>query len=116
MIDYSILYSMNNYELALLLPPTADEKGKDQVVEQITKWMAKRGKVRAVNFWGKKALAYPIKKNTEGAYLFVDLAVEPSYIKDLDGKLTLSESVMRHLLVQKIESKKVKKTKKPSKT
>ena len=53
------------------------------------------GKVDKVDVWGKRRLAYEIKKNSEGIYAVVDLNCEPATVQELDRLLTLNESVLR---------------------
>jgi len=53
------------------------------------------GQVESVDVWGKRRLAYEIKKNAEGIYAVIDLKAEPATVKELDRQLTLNESVLR---------------------
>lgn len=53
------------------------------------------GKVDKVDVWGKRRLAYEIKKNSEGIYAVVDVNCEPATVQELDRLLTLNESVLR---------------------
>ena len=53
------------------------------------------GKVDKVDVWGKRRLAYEIKKNSEGIYAVVEMNCEPATVQELDRLLTLNESVLR---------------------
>jgi small subunit ribosomal protein S6 len=53
------------------------------------------GTVENVDVWGKRRLAYEVKKNAEGIYAVISLQAEPATVKELDRQLTLNESVLR---------------------
>jgi small subunit ribosomal protein S6 len=53
------------------------------------------GTVENVDIWGKRRLAYEVKKNAEGIYAVISLQAEPATVKELDRQLTLNESVLR---------------------
>ena len=45
--------------------------------------------------WGRRRLAYEIRKQSEGIYAVVSLTAEPATVKEFDRQLTLNESVLR---------------------
>ena len=53
------------------------------------------GTVESVDVWGRRRLAYEVKKNAEGIYAIVNLTAEPATVKELDRQLTLNESILR---------------------
>jgi small subunit ribosomal protein S6 len=55
--------------------------------------------VDKIDLWGKKPLAYPIKKQVEGFYAHITFKGEPDSIRELDRVLGLKASVLRHLVV-----------------
>jgi small subunit ribosomal protein S6 len=58
------------------------------------------GNVENVDVWGKRRLAYEIKKNPEGIYAVITLSAEPATVKELDRQLTLNESVLRTKVIR----------------
>ena len=58
------------------------------------------GSVENVDVWGKRRLAYEIKKNPEGIYAVVSLKAEPATVKELDRQLSLNESVLRTKVIR----------------
>jgi len=48
-----------------------------------------------VDVWGRRRLAYEVKKNAEGIYAVITLNAEPATVKELDRQLTLNESILR---------------------
>ena len=58
------------------------------------------GTVDTVDVWGRRRLAYDIKKKSEGIYAVVNFTSEPATAKELDRQLGLNESVMRTKLLR----------------
>ena len=58
------------------------------------------GEVEDVNNWGRRKLAYPIKRQVEGNYVITQLRLDPQQTRELEQGLLLSEEVIRHLLVR----------------
>jgi small subunit ribosomal protein S6 len=58
------------------------------------------GSVDNVDIWGRRRLAYEIKKKAEGIYAVVNFTAEPATAKELDRQLGLNESVMRTKLLR----------------
>lgn len=92
---------MRNYELSLVLQPTLDETEVTRLIEKIGQQLsADGGNVMSVNIWGKRPLAYPIRKQREGIYVFLQAQIDPRKVEQLERNLKLDESVLRHLLVR----------------
>lgn len=53
------------------------------------------GTVEKIDTWGRRRLAYEIKKQPEGIYSVIDLKATPEVVKELDRQLSLSEQVLR---------------------
>jgi small subunit ribosomal protein S6 len=58
------------------------------------------GTVESVDVWGRRRLAYEVKKNAEGIYAVVTLNAEPATVKELDRQLTLNESILRTKVIR----------------
>ncbi|MBI2007263.1 MAG: 30S ribosomal protein S6 [Candidatus Blackburnbacteria bacterium] len=90
---------MGNYELTLVLSPEAtDAKQKTLLAKLIKAIEAEGGKVTSESKWGRKTLAYPLKKNTEGVYFLWELELPKD--KVAVRMVELEEEVLRHLLVK----------------
>jgi len=53
------------------------------------------GTVGSVEVWGRRRLAYDIKKKSEGIYAVLDVTCTPAAVSELDRQLGLNESVLR---------------------
>jgi len=92
---------MNKYELTLLLDGKTTPAKKKAVLEKIEKLVSfYGGKIDKSTDWGKKELAYRIKKNDEGVYLFLELSLDPKGAKEIQSKLSVDDTFLRYLVVK----------------
>ncbi len=95
---------MPGYELVFIVQPTVEEEALNALVEKVSATIRDlEGQVSQVNPWGKRRLAYPIKKHREGFYFLLDLELPAAAVRSLDRSLKLMEDVIRHLIVRKDE-------------
>lgn len=87
---------MRHYELMVIFDPTLDERTIAPSLDTLLNVVREEGgKVDKVDVWGKRRLAYEIKKDSEGIYAVVEMNCEPATVQELDRLLTLNESVLR---------------------
>ena len=87
---------MRPYEIMVILDPTLDERTVAPSLETFLNVVRKDGgTVDKVDIWGKRRLAYEIKKHSEGIYAVIDLNAAPAAVLELDRQLNLNESVLR---------------------
>jgi len=92
---------MRHYELMVILDPDLEERTVTPSLDRFLNVVRKGGgTIENVNIWGRRKLAYEIKKKTEGIYAVVDLTSEPDLAKELDRQLNLSESILRTKLIR----------------
>jgi len=91
---------MRTYELMIIVEPTMEEEGLQSQIESLTERIEQaKGQVANVKVWGRRKLAYPIKKFTEGHYVLFTLQLLPESVRDIERDLLISETVIRHLVV-----------------
>ncbi len=96
---------MPGYELVFIVQPEMEEESRDALVGKITDTISDLdGQVHEVEPWGKRRLAYPIKKRREGFYFLMHTELPPSAVRSLERSLRLMEDVIRHLIVRKEEA------------
>ncbi|CAN7154192.1 MULTISPECIES: 30S ribosomal protein S6 [Intrasporangiaceae] len=92
---------MRQYELMVILDPETEERTVDKTMDKfLTVVKNDGGTVENVDIWGRRRLAYDIKKKSEGIYVVVNMTTEPATAQELDRQLNLSESVMRTKLLR----------------
>lgn len=88
--------SLRKYELLLILDPEIDERTVSPSLEKyLSVIQTDGGTVDEVDIWGRRRLAYEIKKRAEGIYAVVTFSAAPATAKELDRQLGLNESVLR---------------------
>ena len=92
---------MRDYELVVVIDPEIDEERLSATLDRISQFVTTRGgEVIDVDRWGKRKLAYPIKRRSEGDYVITHFRLEPAQAAELEAGLRLSEEVLRHLLIR----------------
>ena len=87
---------MRHYELMVIFDPTLDERTIAPSLDTLLNVVREEGgKVDKVDVWGKRRLAYVIKKNSEGFYAVVEMNCYPATLQSLHRQLSLNESVLR---------------------
>ena len=87
---------MRHYEVMVILDPDLEERAVSPLIESFLSVVREgKGKVEKVDTWGRRRLAYEIKKKPEGIYSVIDLQAEPAVVKELDRQMNLNESVLR---------------------
>jgi small subunit ribosomal protein S6 len=95
-----------HYELMVILAPDLEERTVAPSLDQfLTVVRTGGGTVEKVDVWGRRRLAYEIRKNFEGIYAVVALYAEPDVVAELDRQLNLNESVLRTKVLRLPEKK-----------
>ncbi|QOX64913.1 30S ribosomal protein S6 [Anoxybacterium hadale] len=94
---------MNNYEVMFIIEAALDEEKKAATVEMVKEIISADGEVGKVNIWGNRKLAYPINKKNEGYYTVIEFTGSSELPKELDRRLKISDSVIRHIIINKDE-------------
>lgn len=93
---------MRDYELTLVLRAGLTDQEREKLLENIKKMIEDvKGKIESQDLWGKKTLAYPIKKEKEGIYVYFVLFLPGEEVFPLEKKLKTEDGVLRYLLVCK---------------
>ena len=96
---------MRVYELLFIVMPTVADEAVDALVEQLRAVAEERGAtVTKVDKMGRRKLAYPIRVSpttfTEGIYLVLTIEGTGAEIAELERRLRVTETVIRHLTVR----------------
>ena len=88
--------SLRQYEIMIILDPEIEERTVAPSLDKyLTVVKSDGGSVDKVDIWGRRRLAYEIKKKAEGIYAVVSFSAEPATAKELDRQLGLNEVVLR---------------------
>ena len=91
---------MRNYELVCIVQPELDETAFKGVIERVSTWVTEAGgNVDKVDIWGRRRLAYQIRKQREGQYVLLNVSLDPKSASELERNIRYLETVLRHMLV-----------------
>ena len=90
---------MRKYELICIFQPELDETAFKTALERVQTWVTEAGgSVDKTENWGKRKLAYPIHKQSEGHYVLLNITLDPKAAHDLERNIRFLETVIRHML------------------
>jgi small subunit ribosomal protein S6 len=96
---------MRPYEAMVILDPTLSDEDMKANVARVSELVTQgKGRVRKVDEWGKRRLAYEIKRRGEGYYVIYRFEAEPDAIAEFERTLKISDPVLRFLVVRLDES------------
>ena len=91
---------VKKYEVMFIAQPL-EEAEVTPIVEFISDLLTKNGaKIEKVDLWGKRHLAYPVKKQNDGYYVLINFEIEPDAIFEIDRVIKIREEILRHLIVK----------------
>ena len=87
---------MRTYEVMVILDPSLDERTIEPSLDKYLNVIrTDGGTLDNVDVWGRRRMAYEIKKNAEGIYAVISLQAEPATVKEFDRQLSLNEPILR---------------------
>ncbi|WP_309070373.1 30S ribosomal protein S6 [Arthrobacter sp.] len=97
---------MRAYELMVIIDPDVEERTVEPTLEKFLNVVRNgEGTVDKVDIWGRRRLAYDIKKKSEGIYAVVNFTATPAIAAELDRQLGLNETIMRTKIIRPEEQK-----------
>ena len=94
---------MRIYETIFILRPEAPDEEIDAVIDQVTTTISEgQGTIDKVERWGKRRLAYRVKRYKEGHYILVQYSVESNagLSKEIERRLKVTDTVIKYLTVR----------------
>lgn len=93
---------MRQYETGFVLSPTLSEEETAQLVQQMAEIVAqKNGRMVKQDVWGKRRLAFPIKRFQEGVYVFFTYDGPGDVAVELERRFKQTDAVIRFMTVVK---------------
>jgi small subunit ribosomal protein S6 len=92
---------MNHYELMVIYSPNLTEDEQRQQFQQVEELLKhENARINLVDHWGKRKLAYLVKKQRQGIYDWFYFELDPSRIAEIDRKLKMSEVILRFMITK----------------
>lgn len=98
--------SLNAYETVFILPADATPQRVDEFIEKLKATVTKGGgEVTQLDKWGRRRLAYPIRRNREGFYVFLMFNAPGTLLAELTQFFKVNEDVVRHVVCKALKGK-----------
>jgi small subunit ribosomal protein S6 len=88
------------YETTFIVNASLDDTQVDTVIGRVQDTITKNGgAIVATNKWGRKRLAYPINKKTNGFYVNLEFDAPGTVLAQLERSFQLDEMILRYLTI-----------------
>ena len=91
---------MNVYELVVILNAATNDEAKEAFLNKLKTLVGSDSELK-VEDWGRRKLAYEIKKSREGYYLLVNFETNAENVAEIERKLRIDDSVLKHMIIKK---------------
>lgn len=92
---------MRRYETIAILRPNAGEEEINRVIDTTTQIITdEAGSIIELNKWGVKKLAYLIKKESIGYYVYIDYAGTPAAVAEIERKYRIDDVVLKYMTIK----------------
>jgi small subunit ribosomal protein S6 len=92
---------VSQYEVIVILDPALTEDGVETEIGGLREVVAKKGgQALEVQKWGKKRLAYEVKKRREGQYVLMKVESAGGVVADLDRHFRITETILKGTVVR----------------
>ena len=93
---------MNNYEVLFIIKPDLNEESVKLIFQTINESIGKvGGSVKKEENWGKRQLAYSVKKFKEGYYYKLDFTAPADAITKLEASYKLNQDILRTMITRR---------------
>lgn len=93
---------MNKYEGIFIIKPDLKEEDVKALLGSIEDEVKKNnGRFDEVKSWGRRRLAYSIKKFDEGLYYQIDFNVIPTALRGMQREFHLNDNILRFMIIKK---------------
>ena len=92
---------MRRYETIFILRPNVGEDEINRVIESTSKIIVdEKGTIIEMDKWGMKKLAYLIKKESLGYYVYCDYAGTPAAVAEIERKFRIDDTVLKYMTIK----------------
>jgi small subunit ribosomal protein S6 len=93
---------MRSYEVVFIVHPDLDENALKGVVDRVQGWINDSGgSVDKIDQWGKRRMAYAIRKQREGQYVLMESQFAPTFTAELERNMRFLEPILRYSIISK---------------
>ena len=95
---------MVKYEMGVIIRADLPEDGFAVELDKVKALIDRfGGTIEKIDEWGRRRLAYPIEKQSDGIYYFITFSSDANAPKEIESRLRIMENLLRFLNVRKDE-------------
>jgi len=88
---------LREYEIVYVLAPNADNAEAERINAKVNEVVGNfGGKLVKLDNWGRRKLAYPIKRNARGIFVYAKYIAKPGVVAEIERNLRIADSVLRY--------------------
>ncbi|MBU0942986.1 MAG: 30S ribosomal protein S6 [Proteobacteria bacterium] len=92
---------MRRYETIYILRPTLSEDEINTIIKNTNTIICTgNGQIISLDKWGLRKLAYLIKKESQGFYIYCDFATDTANVAEMERKFRIDDAVMKYMTVK----------------
>jgi len=91
---------MHRYESIFIVRPSLSDEDTAKVIDKMKGVVEKSGTVMKVENWGRKKLAYEVKRERKGTFVYLNFEAKGDVIGELERSYRLEDSVLKFLTVR----------------
>ena len=92
---------MRNYEIGLIVHPDTNQEALNELLAKVKSWITEAGgSVTKEDLWGKRRMAYVIRKQRDGLYAFLYADMPGTVPSTIERNLRLTESILRFSIIR----------------
>ncbi|MHB1532340.1 30S ribosomal protein S6 [Acidithiobacillus sp.] len=95
---------MRHYEIVFLVHPDQSEQVPQMVERYRGMIEGDGGHIHRLEDWGRRQLAYPIKKAHKAHYVLMNIECTGAALAELEDAFRFSDAVLRHLVLARAEA------------
>lgn len=88
-----------SYELYFIFSMNLSEEERENLINKFFDLIKTDGEIEKIDKWGKRRLAYPIKKEHEGFYVLINFKSGSKIPAEITRVARITNGILRHLLV-----------------
>ena len=87
---------LREYEMVFVLASSADNAEAERLNAKVSEVVGSfGGKLLKIDNWGRRKLAYPIRKHTRGIFVYTKFIAKPGVVAEIERNLRIADSVLR---------------------
>ena len=93
---------MNRYEMTYIIDTALEDTARKDLIERVNNLITNNGgEIEKVDeTWGKRRLAYEIKKEVEGFYVIFYVTCPPACVDECDRVMKITDEILKHMIVR----------------